>query len=570
MITLYNTKTKTKTKMKAKTAQSFRKGFFTLHSSLFTSLLLAAMTVTSCSDWNDHYEGSNSDAPSNMTLWEQMQSTPELSDFCQVLENTKMIRMHRKTNVSYADMLTGGQTYTVVAPVNGTFNRDSLIELTGTLSGDSLVAKFFVLNHISRSNTSLNSATSEMFMLNNKYKDLSATDNTIDGVSVNQGNIHTHNGVLHITQSPLPYEHNIFEALCDKQELSSVGDVLKQFNEDYFYADASASSGIVEGVPVYVDSVIIERNRLLENLAYIDEEDSTFWMVAPVSEEWNRIWSEANDYFKYDNKVLKRDSLQRMRAARALLQDAIFNMNEKQTPNEVLHSVPYENWRKSYLTGRPKFHEFFTPFAEGGILADARPEPCTNGMLYIVDKWPFTPEQTYFTELWAEAEQTALITSYSNCSYNSNKNEGAGISQDGYLHIIPKNNTANWDMSFRVDNTLSGTYDVCAIVLPRSAVLLDNGKPCKFKATISYVDENGNTQTFNCGNKQFKSDPEKIDTVVVAENFKFPTCNYGQNDIKVTVALKCSILPAETRNYSREMYLDCIYLRPRINNTDEQ
>ena len=50
---------------------------------------------------------------------------------------------------------------------------------------------------------------------------------------------------------------------------------------------------------------------------------------------------------------------------------------------------------------------------------------------------------------------------------------------------------------------------------------------------------------------------------VRAEAFEFPACNYNQNDIKVSVKIQCSILARETSRYSREMYLDCIYLRPR-------
>lgn len=531
--------------------------------------LCISMTLASCSDWDDHYEG-GSDSGSDLTLWQQMQANPELSDFCKVLESTKLIRMHRKTTVSYADLLNEGQSFTVAAPVNGSFNRDSLVELTSTFKGDSLVEKFFVLNHISRSATSINNATSGVVMLNDKRMEISGSDGTISGVEVQQGNIHAHNGVLHITETPLPYTNNLFENLCDRPELSGVGNLMQQFNEDYFLADLSASSGIVEGVPIYVDSVIVERNRLLEYIGNIDYEDSTYWMVAPTSDEWQRIWDEASQYFVYDKKVLKGDSLQRMWTARLLLQDAIFNMNEQVSPQEVLYSVPYRNWFREYKTGRPKLHQFFNPFGEGGILANSKVEKCTNGQLYVVDQWPFTPQQTYFQELWTEAEDIPLMTNYKDCTYSTGKMVNANISQDGYLHIVPNSNTSNWNMSFRVDNTLSGAYDVCVVVLPRSAALFENGKPCKFKVDLSYVDEEGNTQTFNCGNTQFKSNPEENDTIVVAENFKFPTCNYGQNDIKVTVTLKCSILPAETRLYSREMYLDCIYLRPRISNTDEQ
>jgi hypothetical protein len=140
------------------------------------------------------------------------------------------------------------------------------------------------------------------------------------------------------------------------------------------------------------------------------------------------------------------------------------------------------------------------------------------------------------------------------------------ISEDAYLQIIPTTSTSNWDMTFRLTNTLSGTYDVCVVILPKSVSNSVNPdvKPCKFKATLNYVDLDGKSQTFNCGNTQFQNNPERIDTVVVAENFTFPACNYGQQDIKVSLKLQCSILPRETTRFAREMYLDCILLRPRI------
>ncbi len=62
------------------------------------------------------------------------------------------------------------------------------------------------------------------------------------------------------------------------------------------------------------------------------------------------------------------------------------------------------------------------------------------------------------------------------------------------------------------------------------------------------------------------TDPTRVDTVVLAENFTFPACNYGETNIKYTVKLQCSILARESKNYSREMLLDCIYLRPKKNN----
>ena len=52
---------------------------------------------------------------------------------------------------------------------------------------------------------------------------------------------------------------------------------------------------------------------------------------------------------------------------------------------------------------------------------------------------------------------------------------------------------------------------------------------------------------------------------MLAENFVFPVCNYGETNMKISVKLKCSILARESASYSREMLLDCIYLRPRKN-----
>ena len=85
-----------------------------------------------------------------------------------------------------------------------------------------------------------------------------------------------------------------------------------------------------------------------------------------------------------------------------------------------------------------------------------------------------------------------------------------------------------------------------------------------------HVDEDNNPQSFNCDNTQFQSDPARVDTVVLAEAFHFPTCNYDQNEVKVTLKLQCSILARETSRFSREMYLDCIYLRPRTSKSEEQ
>ena len=526
--------------------------FFTLYAPFFVS----------CSEWNDHYEGNGLEQV-DQTLWQQLKGNSQLSDFCQVLQETKVFRMHKKTPVSYADLLNSGQSFTVVAPVNGTFNKDSLLQLVQTAQDDSVVERYFVHNHLSRSLNSTGVDAKTMLLLNKKH--VTMEEGSIEGVNLTNSNIRAKNGILHVATRPLPYQRSLYETLSDIPELSSIGKVLRQYEEDYFDANSSVSSGIIEGVPVYVDSVVIERNRMLQQIGLINAEDSTYWMVAPTTESWQKAWDEAKKYFKYDQKVLKRDSIEQHWTTRALLDDAIFNITDQRTLVDSLVSVQYLANRTSSTNGKPVYHVFQKPFEYGGILYGTERIECSNGVLFKSQEWPFTPEQTYLRELWSEAEQTFLITNELECSYNTRRIAADSISEGGYLQIVPSRATSNWELTFRVNNTLSGKYDICAVILPKNVVdkTIVDTKPCKFKSVINYVDTMGVEKTFNCNNTQFQNDPERVDTIVLAEAFEFPACNYNQNDIKVSVKIQCSILARETSRYSREMYLDCIYLRPR-------
>lgn len=527
----------------------------------------ATAVLTACSDWNDHYEGI-ADAAEGATLWQQMKANPQLSDFCEVLEQTKVYRMHKKTPVSYADLLNSGQTFTVMAPVNNSFDKNSLLQLVQTAVGDSAVEKSFVQNHITRQLVSSTPDAAKMLMLNLKH--LTMANGMIDDIHVTAPNTKSSNGVLHVIERALPYKHNILEMLCDNTALENIGANIRRFNEDIFDPATSVSNGVVDGVPVYVDSVVYERNRLLEYVGLLDAEDSTYLVVVPTTEGWNEIYNETAQYFLYDKSIEKRDSLQQFYTMHALLEDAVFNMTDQKSINDSLISVPYIYTPQSFEKGKKVYHVFQKPFEEGGILYGAEKLPCSNGWVYTTPKWSFKPTDTFFKELRTEGESTWMITQERDCSYNARRQIADSISSDSYLQIIPRTGTSNWQLTFRLNNTLAGDYDICAVILPQSVAGLSSEKPCKFKATISYVDEDNNTQTFNCNNTQFQSNPERVDTVVLAEAFHFPTCNFDQNEVKVTLRLECSILARETSRFSREMYLDCIYLRPRTSKSDEQ
>ena len=518
---------------------------------------LLVIGVASCADWDEHYEDAASQVGSELTLWQTIQQRPELSDFSEVLSKTKVFRYHKVTGVSYADLLDGVQTFTVLAPVNGSFNKDSILGLLSTNRGDSMVVRSFVGNHLSYNQVNNVSKPTDFFLLNSKHATIG--NNQAIGVPVKEGNISAKGGILHILQNTLPYRYNLYEALLNDNRYTKIGDLLSSYDEDEFDPTKSVEGGMVDGEQIYVDSVFIERNRMLERIGKIADEDSSYIAIMPTGDEWQRIWDEAMSHFRYDSTVEDGDSLQRFWANYALLNDAIFSHTTQASPQDSLVSYAYD---KRY----PKYHVFYKPFQPGGILYGATPQEYSNGTLYTTDHWPFTPEMTYQREIKAEGERTNLIVDFNQCTYNTRKHAADSVSQNEYLVITPKTTTANWTMTFKLENTLAGNYDICAIILPAN-VYNPNAqlKPCKFQVEITYVDEDGASKTFNCGNGKFINDATCVDTLVLAENFNFPVCNYDQTNMKFTVKLKCNILARETSQYSREMFLDCIYLRPRKN-----
>ena len=533
-----------------------------------------AVSLTACSDWNDHYENAAEGGAAGGTLWQQLKANPQLSDFCEVLEQTKVYRMHKKTPVSYADLLNSGQSFTVMAPVNGTFNKDSLLQLVQTVVGDSSVEKSFVQNHIARSLISSTPNATKMLMLNLKYQYMD--NGKVEGVPVTLANNKSSNGVFHVLERALPYKHNLFELFCDHPQLSVIGDNLRHFNEEVFDPDASVSNGVVDGVPVYVDSVVYERNRLLDAIGYLNDEDSTYFVVAPTAEGWNEAYNEASQYFNYDETIEKRDSLQQYYTMRALMEDAIFNKTDQKSINDSLISVPYIHTSQSYAKGKKVYHVFQKPFEPGGILYGAQALECSNGILYTTPKWSLKPTDTYFKDIYVEGEDTYLIFNYERCTYNIRTVTGDSISNKKYLRINYVNATQNWTIDFQLNNTLSGSYDVYAILLPKSVYDQENPdlRPCKFKANISYMDEKGKAAEYAClnaeGKTEFVSNPERVDTILLAKNFKFPACNYGQSNMNYSIKIQSSITARQTSQYAREMFLDCIYLRPHNSKSEEQ
>ena len=524
------------------------------------TLLSPLSVLTSCSDWSDHYENASGGSNAN-SLFEEIASRADVSDFTEVLMNTRVFRQHKVTATNYAEVLSGGQSLTVMAPLNGTFNKDSLLAELQTAQGDSAVENFFVKNHLVRSPHS--AVDSRLKMLNGKYIDFSST--SIGGVPLSESNIETRNGTLHILQGPVIYNKTLYETLVMDKDFTDIGGIIASYNEDYFDENASVSSGMIDGVPIYVDSVIFERNKMMEAIGLLNAEDSVYYMSVPTNAGWKSAWTKAVKYFNYADNVEKRDSLQKYWTTRALLDDAIFSRTIQSSEKDSVISY----W---YTKITPEYHVFYKPYEPTGLFGKAKGKRmCSNGILYYYDEWPFDPQQTYFKKIEQEGESTWNITAWTSdkCNTNPKTTNDKRVHKGGYVQIIPASTNGTYDVTYKLTNVLSGKYNVHLVTIPKT-IYSEAAKnlPVKYKIKLTYYGQDGKEIVKDCG--AFDSTigtvegditPDDVSNMIVAANMEFPVSLYNQSNY-VTITITGNANKKKASTETSEMYLDYIYLEP--------
>jgi hypothetical protein len=528
--------------------------------SLAATLLLLGLYA--CSDaWDSHY-ATDSGIRSDNTLWGNLEAQANLSDFREILDSVHVSSYNNSSMVSYAELLNAEQTFTTWAPVNGTFNKDSLLALCQTEAGQLSVEKSFVRNHIARYLFSVTDNTNvDVLLLNGKEKNLKGF--TFSNVDITTPNILATNGVLHILSGKVPYLPNIFESFSTNPEFSKLSAFFKTFQKDSLDEFASVSSGIVDGSTVYVDSVLIQKNSLMDELGHLNEEDSSYLLVAPSDIAWNDAYSKIAPYFNFAF-IANADSMKNYWTKHTLVNDLVFNTRLQTSPNDSLVSTKFNS-------KLPLEHVFRKPYDTGGILSQVTGSTnCSNGTINKVDKWPFSIQQAFFKPIKMEGEQESNILEYLTSTLNFRTAVGKGLSNNEYLDLLPTGSYPS--ITFQVKNTLAGKYDVCIVLAPQTvyktpvthADSLDVFRPVRFRATLYYADATGAKKTYNCANGGlFSNNAYKLDTVCVAPAFKFPTCNLNQNETTVSLKILSFVTSGQLTTYSRELLIDCIYLKPR-------
>lgn len=544
-----------------------------------TGIFVAAGLVVSyaCSDtWDEHYDANL--ATGNVvdaTIYQQL--TGELSDFREIIDKT-----------GYASLLDESQLVTVFAPVNGSFNKDSLLQEIEKGHKDQVITRF-VKNHIARYNYSSTAEKQDIMLLNKKKTSLTNGVVGVDSVHAKTVNTVCTNGILHVLNSELAFHPNIYELFELDPDIDSMYTIIKYYDDDSLDVNRSVYRGVDDdGNRIYVDSVMIKNNRLMQRLdSYIYREDSNYLVIAPRKSAYNERYQLVNSYFNFNVHEDDRDSLQAYYANYFTLNTLFYNRNANIYDKDSLVTTTYSKWD-------PEHNVFYKPYSDEGILAPDnyyQKVTCSNGIVYKTNEFPTSIYDAFFHEIKLEAESTGNINieeddkgnqSFTkNCNYQYRSDNIHPVSERGYLDVMPATAAAQPYIAYNIPNTLSGEYDIYLVTVPlkwgRSVEDADTLKGYQFRVNMFYrtnkATDTGSQwpKTRNevlknpadpTGKQQnFQSKPEEMDTIFLG-TVNLTECYYKTNKAGVMIQIQSYVSSSETKTYSRRMLLDRLVLRP--------
>ena len=572
------------------------------------SLLLTSLFLSSCKEWDDHYEAESAvEGSATATIWENISSNANLSQFATLVQKT-----------SYDGLLKSTQTLTVWAPLNGTFNYDALM----AESNENLL-KEFVQNHIARNNYPAAGLMDEtVSMLNEKHLLFEGNGSyTMDGIAVAQPNVASLNGVIHTLNGKLEFRSNIFESLNNKEfPIDSISDFIHSFDVLRLNQSKSTPGPVVDGRLTYLDSVFDDYNLRLELFrAYIDREDSNYTMIVPSNEAWEKAMNYIRKCYNYVNFSYYSNP-----SSRGTAQTTESWTFSEETPaaywkDSISYSAllsglfynnnVYDNKKlKEWAVGKKPVIDslttilgsyFYTEDAMG-LLEGTTPVQKSNGAIFVTDDTLRMHPWLFWNPLInVEAEYSSNFATIENGSSEvvrvspSDKNEDVQgtVSNSGYRVASPAQHTSNVELNFYLPNVRSTTYVVYGVFVPANYVNRyispddlrpnqmqvqvgmnrANGTLMPTATTISRVDtvrdEDGNIVIDEKTGKaktttvsSFNNDPTKVDTVCFGE-VTFPICYAGVTGSPFIRLL--SRVPAGNNSFDRTIRIDRIFLIPK-------
>ena len=572
-------------------------------------LALAVLTFAACTDtWDDHYDRKG-EGMNDASLWQAISQNSNLSNFAKVVQAC-----------GYDKALNSSQVFTVFAPTNDHFSAQEADELIAAYNAekgkvnedDNTVIKEFIQNHIALYNYSISESSSDSLVLMNGKKTLLSASSFCNSPILSTNGLYN-NGVLFTIQGKAHYFPTVFEYLRKDADLDSLANFFynSRFYRKEFIPGRSVPGGLVDGKTVYLDSVFVQQNDLWDMLwAYTNEEDSTYWMVAPTNKEWKKLIEEYEPYFNYDNLTQFRDSLSYTMPRIAIVGGTTFSRTlntDVHLTDSAMSTDAVENYlSRQWSWGSNNLHYYQyggksatntqKPFSATGVFSGTNNVECSNGLVMKSDDWKINKLNTFYQWRIYEAEEAnnikevskkentttkemePTIAAVSREVQNNNRFYGKVWSNE-FVEFRQIQATQNHSVTFNLRSVLSNIgYDIYLVTAPALAndsnATEEERLPTKLTCSINYHNQDGETET-QILQSGVETNPNVVDYILLAEDFKFPTATYGLTESEALVTLdvttKVSAPEIRSKKFTRTMRIDCIMLIPHgIANVNEE
>ena len=523
-----------------------------------------ALSFTSCSD-KDHFSVANMGG--EFTLWENISSDEELSNFASVLEAT-----------GYANKLASSQVFTVFAPSNEKLSKaecDNLIaqynleKASGVKDDKNTVIVEFIQNHIALYNYTVSEAGDPQSIRMMNGKGSWFTTNSLAGVNFQKKNLLSSNGVLYVLSDKINYAQNIYEYIKSEtggdEGLDSLSNFLYKYHFTEFKADESTPGEIVDGKLQYLDSVTTVRNEILDDWlrAKLDSEDSSYYAVLPTNKAWKEQYDVNKYFFKYvhnsqspDTVVSSelRDSFEYVLPRYTIIAGAQFSRTtnprlgiEKVDSVKSPLATKYGYRKLNYGSFDKRVFEYYSPYEvkadvpSSGIFVEPDSVVCSNGVAFKANEWKIQRGNTFLQDISMEAETSASLDSVYYVSAVPLKIKPSWISRDvkssspfyeevmGHKYCkLQSNTSAMAGALFNFTNVLSNLwYDLYVVTVPAQASDHDPGD--------IYRDTEGNIHSLPTRIQAtiYCKTPEGLQDSIEFKTAYDPAKTYGRGTIKI-------------------------------------
>lgn len=553
------------------------------------------LTATSCSDFDDYNEVQvNPEAAANLSLWENIEQNPQLSDFEELIKKA-----------GFDDELQGSHYYTVWAPLNGTFDKSIYADMD-----QAALLKNFVYNHVADYNHPISGdINNKVFTLNRKTYNFTGVSGTFTfaGITLAQANIPSTNGLMHTLDGAAMYYDNIYDYILGLGEgYESINAYFKRYETSILDEANSVKGPMVNGLQTYVDSVMIVDNSLVRRLgAQLQNEDSSYTVLLPTDKAWENKYNAIKPYYNFITNTVGQDlrgtssssNIKQINTGdidNAYFQDSIIK-------RFITNTIVYSNndtYNSFFVDGReitptdsvrlPNGRKYSNP---ADLLAYQVGEPVkmSNGWIRNVDSIAFYSWETYAPEINFNPQgQAGLVTAAAassrgwNITFNDLVNKWGDFTETNgdlrFYNIEPSGDRTKPELHTFLPNVLSTKYKFYVVFVP-GAIIGEDNRPNQVNFTLNYCDANGKLQKYNFSSdlkndnpktqKPFVNDTSKVDTMYIGE-FTFPVSYYGlpenggkaiMPDLKISSPM--SVFNATLlKTYTRALRIAAIIMKP--------